>query len=326
MRRREFISLLGSAAVAWPFAAGAQQSSVPLVGFVNSSSAQAQALVAAAFRRGLEEDGFVEGKNVLIESRWADGQYNRLPELIGDLIKRNVTVIMAGGPPAAQAAKKATSTIPIVFTTGDDPVQAGLVSSINRPGGNVTGVHVFFSELESKKLGLLREVLPNANVIAAIVNPTFPSANIQTNELQTAANKLGQRIQIINASNERDLDAAFASMKELQVSAVLVGADPFFNSRRNQIVSLAARYAIPAVYEQRAFTAAGGLMSYGTNLAEGYRQAGVYTGRILKGEKPSELPVVLSNKFEFVINLKVAKTLGLTVSANLLSTADDVIE
>jgi putative tryptophan/tyrosine transport system substrate-binding protein len=326
MRRREFILLLGGVVVVRPLAAGAQQSPVPLVGFVNSSSAQAQALVAAAFRRGLEENGFFEGKNVLIESRWADGQYNRLPELIGDLINRNVAIIMAGGPPAAQAAKKATSTIPIVFTTGDDPVQAGLVSSINRPGGNVTGVHVFFSELESKKLGLLREVLPNANVIAAIVNPTFPSANSQTKELQTAANKLGQRIQIVNASSERDLDAAFASMKELQVSAVLVGADPFFNSRRDQIVSLAARYAIPAVYEQRAFTAAGGLMSYGTNLAEGYRQAGVYTGRILKGEKPSELPVVLSNKFEFVINLKVAKTLGLAVSANLISTADEVIE
>lgn len=326
MRRREFILLLGGVVVLRPLAAGAQQSPVPLVGFVNSSSAQAQALVATAFRRGLEENGFFEGKNVLIESRWADGQYNRLPELIGDLINRNVAIIMAGGPPAAQAAKKATSTIPIVFTTGDDPVQAGLVSSINRPGGNVTGVHVFFSELESKKLGLLREVLPNANVIAAIVNPTFPSANSQTKELQTAANKLGQRIQIVNASSEHDLDAAFASMKELQVSAVLVGADPFFNSRRDQIVSLAARYAIPAVYEQRAFTAAGGLMSYGTNLAEGYRQAGVYTGRILKGEKPSELPVVLSNKFEFVINLKVANTLGLAVSANLISTADEVIE
>jgi putative ABC transport system substrate-binding protein len=298
MRRREFILLLGGVVVLRPLAAGAQQSPVPLVGFVNSSSAQAQALVATAFRRGLEENGFFEGKNVLIESRWADGQYNRLPELIGDLINRNVAIIMAGGPPAAQAAKKATSTIPIVFTTGDDPVQAGLVSSINRPGGNVTGVHVFFSELESKKLGLLREVLPNANVIAAIVNPTFPSANSQTKELQTAANKLGQRIQIVNASSEHDLDAAFASMKELQVSAVLVGADPFFNSRRDQIVSLAARYAIPAVYEQRAFTAAGGLMSYGTNLAEGYRQAGVYTGRILKVEKPSELPVVLSNNCE----------------------------
>ena len=326
MRRREFISLLGGAAAVWPFAARAQQSPLPLVGFVNSSSAQAQALVAVAYRRGLEETGFIEGKNVLIESRWADGQYNRLTELIDDLIKRNVAVIMAGGPPAADAAKKATSTIPVVFTTGDDPVLMGLVSSINRPGGNVTGVHVFFSEVESKKLGLLRELVPNVGLIAALVNPTFPSAKAQTQELQTAAEKLGQRLQIITASNERDLDAAFASMKQLQVTATLVAADPFFNSRRDQIVALAARYAIPAVYEQRAFAAAGGLMSYGTNLAEGYRQAGVYTGRILKGENPSQLPVVLSNKFEFVINLKVVKTLGLTVSANLLSTADEVIE
>jgi putative ABC transport system substrate-binding protein len=326
MKRREFLSFLGSVAVMWPFAADAQQPSIPVVGFVNSSTAQAQVLVAAAYRRGLEESGFVEGKNVLIESRWADGQYSRLPELIGDLIMRNVAVLMAGGPPAAVAAKKATSTIPIVFTTGDDPVQAGLVSSINRPLGNVTGVHVLFTELESKKLGLLREVVPNAGLIAALVNPTLPTAKIQTQELRTTADKLGQRLQIINASSEQDLDAAFSSMKQLQVSALLVGADPFFNSHRDQIVSLAARYAIPAVYEQRAFAAAGGLMSYGTNLAEAYRQAGVYTGRILKGEKPADMPVVLSNKFEFVINLKVAKTLGLNVSANLLSTADEVID
>ena len=326
MKRREFLSFLGSVVVVWSFAADAQQPSIPVVGFVNSSSAQAQALVAAAYRRGLEESGFVEGKNVLIESRWADGQYNRLPGLIGDLIKRNVAVLMAGGPPAAIAAKKASSAIPIVFTTGDDPVQVGLVSSINRPQGNVTGVHVLFTELESKKLGLLREVVPNAGLIAALVNPTFPTAKIQTQQLRTTADKLGQRLQIINASSEQDLDAAFASMKQLQVSALLVGADPFFNSHRDQIVSLAARYAIPAVYEQRAFAAAGGLMSYGTNLAEAYRQAGIYTGRILKGEKPADMPVVLSNKFEFVINLKIAKTLGLNVSANLLSTADEVIE
>jgi putative ABC transport system substrate-binding protein len=283
-------------------------------------------LVAAAYRRGLEESGFVEGKNVLIESRWADGQYNRLPELIGDLIKRNVAVLMAGGPPAAIAAKKATSTIPVVFTSGDDPVQIGLVSSINRPGGNVTGVYIFFSDVETKKLGLLRELVPNAALIATLMNPTFPTAINQTQELHKAADKLGQRIQIINASSESEIDAAFASMKQLQASAVLVAADPFFASQRDQIVSLAARYAIPAVYEQRAIAAAGGLMSYGTNLAEAYRQAGVYTGRILKGEKPADMPVVLSNKFEFVINLKVAKTLGLNVSANLLSTADEVIE
>src|SRR5215467_2605368 len=325
MKRREFLSFLGGVAV-WPFAAGAQQPSMPVVGFVNSSTAQAQVLIAAAYRRGLEESGFVEGKNVLIESRWADGQYNRLPELIGDLIRHNVAVLMAGGPPAAIAAKKATSTLPVVFTSGDDPVQIGLVSSINRPGGNVTGVYIFFSEVETKKLGLLRELVPNAALIATLVNPAFPTAVYQTQELHKAADKLGQRIQVINASSETEIDAAFASMKQLQASAVLVAADPFFASHRDQIVSLAARYAIPAVYEQRAMAAAGGLMSYGTNLAEAYRQAGLYTGRILKGEKPADMPVVLSNKFEFVINLKVAKTLGLNVSANLLSTVDEVIE
>jgi putative ABC transport system substrate-binding protein len=322
MRRRD-ISLLGSAAALWPIRARAQ---MPVVGFVNSASAQAQVVVVAAYRRGLEESGFIEGKSVLIEPRWANGQYNLLPELIGDLIKLKVAVIMAGGPPAAIAAKKATSTIPVVFTSGDDPVQTGLVSSINRPGGNVTGIYNFFSDVETKKLGLLRELVPNAALIATLVNPTFPTTINQTQELHKAADKLGQRIQIINASSEPEIDAAFASAKRLQAGAMLVAADPFFASRRDQIVSLAANYAIPAIYEQRAFAAAGGLMSYGTNLPEGYRQAGIYTGRILKGEKPADLPVVLSNKFEFVINLKVAKTLGLTVSANLISTADEVFE
>jgi putative tryptophan/tyrosine transport system substrate-binding protein len=246
--------------------------------------------------------------------------------LVADLIERKVAVIMAGGPPAAIAAQKATSIIPIVFTSGDDPVQTGLVTSINRPGGNVTGVYIFFSDVETKKLGLLRELVPNAALITALVNPTFPTALNQTQELHKAADKLGQRIQIINASSEPEIDAAFGSIKQLQAGAILVTADPFFASRREQIVSLAAKYAIPAVYEQRAFTAAGGLMSYGTNLPEGYRQAGIYTARILKGEKPADLPVVLSNKFEFVINLKVAKALGLTVSANVISTADEVFE
>jgi len=323
MKRREFISLLGSAAALWPISARAQ---IPLVGFVNSSSAQAQADVMAAYRRGLEESGFIEGKNVLIESRFANGQYDRLPELLGDLVTRKVAVIMAGGPPAAIAAKTTTSTIPIVFTSGDDPVQTGLVSSINRPGGNATGIYIFFSDVETKKLGLLRELVPNADLMAAMVNPSFPTANKQTQELRDAAGKLRQRIQIFNASNELEIDAAFALIMQVQASAMLVAADPFFASRRDQIVSLATKYAIPAVYEQRAFTTIGGLMSYGTNLPEGYRQAGIYTGRILKGEKPADLPVVLSNKFEFVINLKVAKALGLAVSANLLSTADEVLE
>jgi putative ABC transport system substrate-binding protein len=325
MRRREFITLFGGAAATWPFAARAQQT-VPVVGFLNSGAAQAQALVAAAYRRGLEELGFVEGKNVLIESRWADGQYDRLPELLADLLKRNVAVIMAGGPPAAQVAKKTSSTIPIVFTSGDNPVQIGLVASINRPGGNVTGVHVFFTELESKKLGLLRELVPQANVIAALVNQSRPIAKSQTMELQAAAQKFGQQIQIINAASEEELAPAFASMAQLKVGALLVAGDAFFNAKREQIVSLATRYAIPAIYEQRAFVTEGGLMSYGTNLAEGYRQAGIYTGRILKGERPADLPVVLSNKFEFVINLKVAKSLNLKVSANIISTADEVIE
>jgi putative tryptophan/tyrosine transport system substrate-binding protein len=325
VRRREFITLLGGAVGTWAFAAHAQQK-MPVVGFLNSGSAHTLELAAAAYRRGLEETGFVEGKNVLIESRWADGQFDRLPEWLADLIKRNVAVIMAGGPPAALAAKKATSTIPIVFTSGDNPVQIGLVASINRPGGNVTGVHLFFTELESKKLGLLRELVPQAGVIAALVNQSRPIAKSQTTELQAAAQTFGQQIQIINADSEQKLEPAFATMAQLKVGALLVAADPFFNAKREQIVSLAARYAIPAIYEQRAFATAGGLMSYGTNLPEGYRQAGIYTGRILKGERPGDLPVVLSNKFEFVINLKVAKTLGLKVSANLLSTADEVIE
>ena len=325
MQRREFITLFGGAAAAWPFTARAQQK-MPVVGFINSGSAKAQALVAVAYRLGLAEFGFVEGKNVLIESRWADGQYDQLPELLVDLMKRNVAVIMAGGPPAALAAKKATSTVPIVFTSGDNPVEIGLVASINRPGANVTGVHVFFTELESKKLGLLRELVPQAGVIAALVNESRPVAKSQTAELQAAAQKFGQQIQIIGAASEQELEPAFASMAQMKVGALLVASDPFFNAKREQIVSLAARHAIPGSYEQCDSVTAGGLMSYGTNLADGYRQAGIYTGRILKGEKPADLPVLLSNKFEFVINLKVAKTLGLKVSADLISTADEVIE
>jgi len=326
MRRRDFITLVGGAVIAVrPFTALAQQT-LPMVGFVNSGSAQTQGLVAAAYRKGLEEVGFAEGKNVLIESRWADGQYDRLPELIADLIKRKVTVIMAGGPPAAQAAKTATSSIPVVFTSGDDPVQIGVVTSINHPGGNVTGVHVLFTELESKKLSLLREVVPKADVVAALVNQSRPIGNSQTAELEAAAKKFGQRIQIFHAASEQEIEPAFASMAQAKVDALLVAADAFFNARREQIVLLASRLAIPAIYEQRSFAAAGGLMSYGTNLADGYRQAGVYTGRILKGEKPGDMPVVQASKFELVINLKTAKALGLEVPLHLQQIADEVIE
>ena len=245
---------------------------------------------------------------------------------MADLIKRKVTVIMAGGPPAALAAKAATSTIPVVFTTGDNPVQTGLVTSLGRPGGNVTGVHVLFTELESKKLGLLRDVAPKADVVAALVNQTRSVATGQTAELQAAAQKFGQRIQIINAATEQDLEPAFASMVQLKVGALLVGSDPFFNAVRDQIVSLAARHAIPAIYEQRSFVAAGGLMSYGTNLADAYRQAGSYTGRILKGEKPADMPVVQATKFELVLNLKTAKALSLNIPSGLLTIADEMIE
>ena len=282
--------------------------------------------MVAAYRKGLEEAGYVEGKNVLIESRWADGQYDRLPEFMADLIKRKVAVIMAGGPPAALAAKAATSTIPVVFTTGDNPVQTGLVTSLSRPGGNVTGVNVLYTDLESKKLGLLRDVVPQAGVVAALVNQTRPVAASQTAELQAAAQKFGQRIQIINAATEQDIEPAFASMAQLKVGALLQAADPFFNTVRDQIVSLAARHAIPAIYEQRAFVAAGGLMSYGTNLADAYRQAGVYTGRILKGEKPADMPVVQATKFELVLNLKTAKALSLNIPSGLLTIADEIIE
>jgi putative tryptophan/tyrosine transport system substrate-binding protein len=260
MRRREFVTFLCSAAATWPFAAHAQQK-MPVVGFLNSGSANALELGTTAYRRGLEESGFVDGKNVLIDSRWADGQYNRLPELITDLIKRNFAVIMAGGPPAALAAKKATSTIPVVFTSGDNPVQIGLVTSLAHPGGNLTGVHVLFTELESKKLGLLRELVPQAELIAALINSSRPVAKSQEIELRTAAQKFGPQIQIIHAENEGDIEAAFASMAQLKVGGVLVAADPFFNAKRGQIVSLAAKYALPAVYEQRPFATAGGLMS-----------------------------------------------------------------
>jgi putative ABC transport system substrate-binding protein len=325
MKRREFMTLLGGATT-WTLTGHAQQATMPVVGFLNSNSEEAQRTVTSAYQRGLEQTGFFVGKDALLEYRWANGQYSRLPDLVADLVSRKVSVIMAGGPPAAQAAKKATSTIPIVFTSGDDPVRLGLVSSINRPAANVTGVYAFLAELQAKKLSLLRELVPNAEVIAFLVNPAFPSARRQTQEIRAAAEKLAQPIQVVAASNPSEIEAGFASIAQSRATALLVASDVFFNTRRDQIISLAAKYALPAVYEQRPFAAAGGLMSYGTNLAEAYRQAGIYTGRILKGEKPADLPVILSNAFEFVINLKVAKVLGLKVSPDVLSTADEVIE
>src|SRR5262245_54709308 len=327
IRRRKFLATLGGAAVAWPVAARAQQPSMPVVvGFLNSGSPSALEHLTAAFRQGLNESGYIEGRNVTVEYRWADGRYDRLAELAADLVRRKVDVIFGGGPPAAVAAKTATRTIPIVFTSGDDPVKAGLVMSLNRPGGNITGVSVFTGQLGAKQLGLLREVVPNASMVAILVNPNNALTESVTKDVQHAAATTGHRIRVINASNESDFGPAFATMAELRAGALIVGGDPFFFSRSNQLVALTASRAIPAIYELREFALAGGLMSYGADIRDGYRQAGTYTARILKGEKPADLPVVQPTRFEMVINLKTAKALGLAIPPGVLAIADEVIE
>jgi putative ABC transport system substrate-binding protein len=331
MRRREFMTLIGGAAaipaLLWPLAAGAQQPALPVIGFLGSASAAPIAHFMAAFRQGLGESGYAEGRNVAIEYRWADNQYERLPALAAELVRRQVNVIVAsGGPVAAMAAKAATSTIPIVFTASSDPVKLGLVASLNRPGGNVTGSGMFTAELEPKRLELLRELVPTARVIGALVNPGRTDAEAQSRDVQAAGRTLGLEVIILPASSAPDIDTAFAGLAGRGVAALVIGADPFFLARREQLVALAARHAVPAVYMNREFPAGGGLASYGANIAEGYRQAGIYAGRILKGEKPADLPVVRPTKLELVINLKTAKALGLDVPLSIQQRADEVIE
>ena len=327
MKRRKFITLLGGAA-AWPLTAGAQQRTIPVIGFLNTQSPDVFSYLVTGFRKGLRETGYVEGENLTIEYRWAANQYDRLPALAADLVRSQVSVIAAtGGSVSPLAAKAATGTIPIVFLAGDlDAVQAGLVESIKRPGGNVTGVIPLISVLGPKRLEFLREMVPKAGVIGMLVNPDFPDADIQSRDLREAALNLGMQHQILSARSEAELDHAFAMFQARQIDALVIGNDALFNVRRNQIVALAARYGIPAIYPLREFAEAGGLMSYGPNLVDAYRQAGIYTGRILKGDRPADLPVTQSSRFELVINLKTGRALGLDVPLKLHAFADEVIE
>ena len=326
MNRRDFNALAG-AAVAWPLAAPAQAPTVPVLGFLNSGSPGPFAHLVAGFRAGLGETGFVEGASVSFDYRWAEGRYDRLPELAAELVRQQVSVLVAtGGENSALAAKAATSNIPIVFAIGGHPVDLGLVSSLNRPGGNLTGLTQFTGPLEAKRLGLLRELVPTATTMAVLVNPSYANAKAQLKDIEEGARRIGVRLVTLTATSESDFEPVFDALARQRVDALIVGSDPFFNTRRDRLVALAARHKVIAIYEFREFAAAGGLMSYGANLADGYRQIGAYTGRILKGAKPSELPVLQPTRFEFVVNLKTAKAMGITIAQTLLLRADEVIE
>jgi putative tryptophan/tyrosine transport system substrate-binding protein len=328
MRRRQFMMLLGGAAVVWPRSARAQQQpAMPVIGFLNGGSTDGYAPMVAAFRQGLKETSYIEGQNVAIEFRWAGGQYDRVPAMVAELVRRQVAVIVANTPGAPEV-KAATTTIPIVFLTGNDPVQIGLVASLNRPGGNVTGVTTLNVEVAPKRLELLHELIPAATVVALLVNPTSPTslAETTTRDTQGAARTLGIELHVLHASTEPDFDTAFATLAQRRAGALVIGPDPFFNSEIEQLAALALRHAVPTIYESRKFAAAGGLMSYGGSLTDLYRQAGIYTGRILKGAKPADLPVQQSTKVELFLNLKTAKAFGLTFPLSLLGRADEVIE
>lgn len=325
MRRREFISLLGTAAVAFPPVTLAQQAPLPVIGFLSGRSPAESGTAVAAFRKGLSEAGYAEPQNVTIDFRWAEGQPDRLPELARQLVHRPVDVIAAMGE-SGPAAKMATMTIPVVFGSGGDPVQTGLVASLNRPGGNLTGATFLTANLGAKRLGLLRELVPGAEVVALLANPDKSVGQVQIKDVTEAARALGQKLLVLDGGSDSKIEAAFAALATQHVSALLVGADPFFDTRRDRLVALASRHRMPAIYQFREYAVAGGLMSYGTSITEMYRLVGVYVGRILKGEKPADLPVVQVTKFELVINLKTARSLGVKISDNLLSIADEVIE
>jgi ABC-type uncharacterized transport system substrate-binding protein len=327
MRRREFITLLGGAAAAWPLAARGQQAAMPVIGFLSARSSSEAASVVHAFRQGLGEAGYVEGRNVIIEYCWAEGRYERLPALAAELVRRQVAVIAAtGGDPSPLAAKAATATIPIVFTMGGDPVEAGLVTTLSRPGGNVTGTTLMGVELGPKRLELVRQLVPNANTIAMLVNPNFPQASAEVRDVQAGARSLGLQTDILNASTAGDIDEAFAKIAKRKSNALIVGTDPFFLAQRDQLARLAAHHAVPTMYHLREFVEAGGLISYGPSIVAGYRKAGVYTGQILNGAKPADLPVWQPTSFLLSVNAKTAKALGLQIPAQILALADEVIE
>jgi putative ABC transport system substrate-binding protein len=327
MKRRQFITLLGGAAATWPLVARAQQPAMATIGFLSSRSAGDSLGEVAAFRQGLTESGYDEDRNVRIEFRWAEGHFEKLSPLAEELVRRPVTVLAAvGGYQTAQAVKVATASIPIVFAIGEDPVKVGLVSNINRPGGNLTGATFATALLGAKRLGLLRELVPDAEVIGLLVNENSTQGQEQMRDVQEAAQKLGQRLVVLSGGSDEGIDAAFASLAQQHVKALLIGADPFFDPRRNRLIALVAQQAIPAIYQFRGYAVSGGLMSYGASITAHYRQVGVYVGRVLNGDKPADLPIMFPSKFELVINLKTARALGITLSSGLLSIADEVIE
>ena len=327
MRRRELIALLSGAVTAWPLPMHAQQPVMPVIGFLSSRSPGESAGVVAAFRQGLREAGFVEGQNVIVAFRWAEGHYDRLPALAAELVELRVAVLFtAGGPPSAFATKAATQTIPIIFSAALDPARIGLVASLNQPGGNITGMSIYPMGVDAKSVQLLKQLLPAATLIGYLVNPSNPSAAVYISEAAIAAKTLGIEVKVLNANSERDLDEVFASLPKAGVGGLAFPAEPFFDSQRDRIVALAARYAVPAIYGIREYAIAGGLMSYGASLPDSYRRAAIYAGRVLKGEKPENLPVMEPTKYDLVLNMKTAKVLGLTMPEALLATADEVIE